>query len=819
MAALLLYLVTTVALIAAWRRFVQPMSRTAAIVLILLPMCFTGRALLLGRTYAPVDLPFMSEPLNAYAAEFGVPKVHNGTLSDLYCQIIPWRSAVRTAFASGEWPLLNPFMLCGDILAAAAQPAPYDPFNLLGMIIPLPPSLTFAAAMTFFLAGFGAFVFMRSLGCGELASLVTAAGWMFSGNVAFFVGWPLARAWAYLPLIFFAVRLVVREASIRGGVILLIALTLLILSGHPESLLHVTAVGGAYGLFEIATTRNRIGRVILIACASGVIALLLTAIFLLPFLEASQQTLELRTRLGFRSMPWPFMPELIQRRAANTVFPFWGGQPWRDSFTSEFDPQTARVGSIVLSLAIASLFLGARASRPQNGNGGQDARAPRWFFLGLALVCLCAAFDAPPVSNILHKLPLFNMALNERLAFAASCTLSILAGLAIDALAGSAGVPPARDTRGSTAGGTPPLPGRTAIVFVFVALALGAGTYVSWAHEIKVGVDPNVIRTIALAELLPLAAIAILLAVRTPLRIALPVVLILILGQRVVEDGSIYPTLPQHVFYPKIPLIRAIPRDRKEPFRVAGEHFVLIPDSAAIYQLEDPRGYEAMTFARLADTYPVWSIPQPVSFNAIGDLQPPFLSFLNIKYAIVPLPVNVTEGWREVMKDRSAKLFENTRVLPRAFVPKRIRYERSGGPIVKEMQEAKDFSDVAWIEVPEYKPHEIANGPGTLTLQKDGFGLSIDAVMANDGWIVASQSAWKGWRAYVDGRRVQMRFANHAFLGVFVPKGRHHVKLQYLPESFTRGRNISFTTLGALVIAAIFPSARRRFQKPRAVSI
>ena len=96
---------------------------------------------------------------------------------------------------------------------------------------------------------------------------------------------------------------------------------------------------------------------------------------------------------------------------------------------------------------------------------------------------------------------------------------------------------------------------------------------------------------------------------------------------------------------------------------------------------------------------------------------------------------------------------------------------------------------------------------------------SIDAVMENDGWVVASQSAWKGWRAYIDGHRVQTRFANHAFLGVFVSKGRHVVKLQYLPESFTRGRNISFTTLGALIAAAIFPSARRRFQKPRAVRV
>jgi len=207
---------------------------------------------LTGRVYAPIDLPYLSEPLNAYAAEFGVAKAYNATLSDLYCQIIPWRSAVRTAISQGEWPLLNPFMLCGDILAAAAQPAPYDPFNLIGMLIPLAPSLTFAAAMTFFLAGFGAFVFLRALGTSELAALVAATGWMFSGNMAFFIGWPLARAWAFLPLLFFAVRLVVREASVRGGVILTIALTLLVLAGHPESLLHVTAVGAVYGLFEIA---------------------------------------------------------------------------------------------------------------------------------------------------------------------------------------------------------------------------------------------------------------------------------------------------------------------------------------------------------------------------------------------------------------------------------------------------------------------------------------------------------------------------------------------------------------------------------------
>ncbi|HKR63048.1 MAG TPA: YfhO family protein, partial [Thermoanaerobaculia bacterium] len=62
-----------------------------------------------------------------------------------------------------------------------------------------------------------------------------------------------------------------------------------------------------------------------------------------------------------------------------------------------------------------------------------------------------------------------------------------------------------------------------------------------------------------------------------------------------------------------------------------------------------------------------------------------------------------------------------------------------------------------------------------------------------------SATAWKGWRAYIDGHRVTPRFANHAFLGVYVPEGAHRVSLRYLPESFTRGRNLSLATLILLV--------------------
>src|SRR5436309_833668 len=128
-------------------------------------MLFTGRALLTGGVYAPVDLPYVTEPLREMREALGVPRPRNGILSDLYAQMIPWRKALQFSYAHGRWPLWNPFILSGTVLAAAAQPAAYSPFTLLACLLPVPAGLTFSAAIAFFLAGLGAYLFARELGC------------------------------------------------------------------------------------------------------------------------------------------------------------------------------------------------------------------------------------------------------------------------------------------------------------------------------------------------------------------------------------------------------------------------------------------------------------------------------------------------------------------------------------------------------------------------------------------------------------------------------------------------------------------------------
>jgi len=60
MPAVVLYVATTLIVFALWNRFVQPIPRAGAFVLLLLPTLFTGRALFTGRVYDASDFGYMA---------------------------------------------------------------------------------------------------------------------------------------------------------------------------------------------------------------------------------------------------------------------------------------------------------------------------------------------------------------------------------------------------------------------------------------------------------------------------------------------------------------------------------------------------------------------------------------------------------------------------------------------------------------------------------------------------------------------------------------------------------------------------------------
>jgi hypothetical protein len=756
--ALLLYLSVAAVTLLAWHRWVRPLSRGAAIVLLLLPFLFTGRALVTNRVYGGYDILFLSQPFSDYAHEYGFQTAHNGWLVDHVLQMVPWQHEVRESFAHHQWPLWNPAIDSGEVLAAGMQAAPLNPLNLISLLLPLDLATTFNAAMIFFLGALFTFAFAREIECSEGAAMVAAAGFTLCGAMAFFGTWPHGRSWTVLPFVMLAVRRVVRIGDAAAFALLTIAFVLLIVFGHPETMLHVATIGAAYGIFEIVGSRIHWRRSMAMALAAGVIALLLTAITLLPFLAALPYSFE----YYIRQTPPPLAAAHEVWIAVRATFlPYYGGASWHTP-TSEWNFGLARVGSVTIALSLLALVR-LRSRR--------EVR----FLAVLCAVALLACWKAPFIDAILHKLPLFKIALNDRLGFAAALALSLLAALAFDA-------PRMRFDRR---------------VVISVALCLAIATAWFWRMQLSIGVDPRLLIAGALAEVIGIAMLLVAFGTSSQ-RVAVVLVVAAIAGQRLVEDGNIHPTLPRRMFSPSVPLIAAIPRDPLYRFTAIGN--MVIPNVGTMYGLEDVRGGSTMTYVPYVETMPLWCPGQKRTYHDVTDLSLPFLSFLGVRYAITPRSMAPPDGWRIVADDRSSRLIENGRAMPRVFVPRRIRFIDSNETTNQEMAVATDFAEQAWILAPDSPPRMIDNGDGVLHVRRRGASYDVDVTTPTGCRIVITETGWPGWRAYVDGERAKIEQANRAFLSVYIRRGQHHVRVVYLPDAFVLGRALSVATLVLLLV-------------------
>ncbi|TML00550.1 MAG: YfhO family protein [Actinobacteria bacterium] len=96
-----------------------------------------------------------------------------------------------------------------------------------------------------------------------------------------------------------------------------------------------------------------------------------------------------------------------------------------------------------------------------------------------------------------------------------------------------------------------------------------------------------------------------------------------------------------------------------------------------------------------------------------------------------------------------------------------------------------------------------ASGLGATLRVPQGSGeqIRVDVDARGGGYLVFADAIQSGWRAWVDGTPSNLFPADHALGAVFVPAGRHEVRLQYDPEAWRLGELIS--GLSVLVLLAL----------------
>ena len=277
------------------------------------------------------------------------------------------------------------------------------------------------------------------------------------------------------------------------------------------------------------------------------------------------------------------------------------------------------------------------------------------------------------------------------------------------------------------------------------------------------------------------------------------------------ETGSLYGSHPSRAFYPPLSVLKGIPRG--EPYRIASLGYTFIPNVAALYDLEDVRGYEAMTFGPLFQTYPMWCTHQAVWYNRVEDPTTPFLAFLNARWILFPPGYAAPDGWTVRAEGEGMRLLENPRALPRAFVPRLLMAEPDSDRRLAVLRSVTDFAErgvVAEAGSAEWVP----NGDAEVSIT--GYSadrIALDVRAREAALVGTSITAWPGWIAELDGRKIAPVSYNHAFLAFRVPAGHHRLALRYLPRSILLGAMIS---LVSAVLAGVLAAPRRRTRRTAA---
>jgi hypothetical protein len=166
--------------------------------------------------------------------------------------------------------------------------------------------------------------------------------------------------------------------------------------------------------------------------------------------------------------------------------------------------------------------------------------------------------------------------------------------------------------------------------------------------------------------------------------------------------------------------------------------------------------------------------------------------------------------WQQVGEAGQVAVFENTRLLPRAWLAsgelvttdeQQLAVIRTGklpngapwDPLAQALVEAS-----TGINFPRGESAADVARRAEVTVDEPN-RVEVKTESSSSSLLVLSANHYPGWRAFVDGQSVEVMRVNYNQRGVAVPAGNHLVRFVYQPKSVLIGLVISLLTLTGLM--------------------
>ncbi|HEX4441408.1 MAG TPA: YfhO family protein [Thermoanaerobaculia bacterium] len=794
-----------VALAARWVGRPIPLGTLALFVAVAaapFPRAFVSELTLLPLDHAAWLPPWMETPSVA---------PYNPFLNDVVTQILPWAKETRLAFKAGELPLRNRWNACGMPLAANSVSATFSPFTILSFLLPLARGYTLTSALKLLLAGAGMWLWTRELGASARAAAF--AGTLFALSFAFAPPWlmfPQSAELALWPWLLFLVERAAGEGRGRAVAGLTILFVLVVLAGHPE-----TAVMGFFfaalwlGGRALARDLPRPRRVASAIAIAAAVAVGLTAFLLIPSLFAiagSGRLVDARRpfwspllSLGPHAPVWrmlatPLFPHTLGNGIASPMLPLSNG-----SF-----PELTMGYFGIVGWAAAGLVL-----RPGSRRGPRS-----WILAGIILVGWAAATAAWPVAEVFSVMPGVRYLFPVRFHAWEALAGPALAALQLDRLANDA-----REGRARPLAAAAPALALAALAAVVYQSFRGthalAGPAASAFH----------LRRLAVTVVVLAAAALLLVAARRRPGPAIAALTLLGALELLFQWRGIFRLDSPGRLFPETPLVAYV-RAQAPPFRVAGQGPPLFPSTNVFAGVEDIRSHDAVERHDYLEFLDATCGYKYEYFKTLQNLDAPALDFLNVRYvATMPNAASPGARWRLAYSGTDGRLFENARVLPRAFAPASVRLVPPADALREPLSDANaafgkeafaqiaatdDWAARAWILGPRGATASDVPNPSTQVgdyRESTNEASFTASAAAGPAWIVLSLVQDGGWSASASGGGLETSRANGPFLAVRVPAGTTAVRLRYRPPGWNAGLAIGG---GTAVLLGVVAFRRRR---------
>lgn len=713
----------------------------------------------------------------------GPATVHNILLTDPVWQFYPWALELRRAILSGRFPLWDPSIRAGVPIAANPIAAYFFPLTWLVIPFGTGAGISLAVLLRPFLASLFLYLYLRRARFSMPSSLLGAV--TFGASLPFLV-WaehPQDNAFLLLPLALLTVDAVFENRWRAAVTALAAVLGLLALSGHPESILHVTLFLLAYSAVQASRFRRRGGargggRVLL----AGLLAASLTIFALYP-----------QALCVLRSEPMQGSGHLARalplRTAAGLFFPAFFGSPGPGQSLPDVPGNLNEAAFFFGLLPLTLVPLSLRPPRRVRRIPGP------LFWILAAAVALVLVFLAPR-SSLFLRLPVLGKMFHNR--------LSVLLGLPIGVLAAE-GV---ERIRGRRDGG-----GKLWLVSLVVLAPFGLVVGFVTANRAPSAAEMGLAFAasaaggvcLALRRSTPRTAVALLCAAH-----------MLDLWR---AGAGYHPRVPAAAVFPPFSLASAISRETGEG-RFLAFGIVFPPNSSTVYGLRDLRGYDALEsqqmrlfWKRLIRWSPDQRLPPMTAIGFTPD-SGRLLPLIGVRTFWTSPRVGIDPEHAErlglhlslIASSREGNLYRLERAPGRFQVVGRV-LPRS--PVSAcEPTAALDGSGVSCVdEISHPVVYEGASQANIRVREDEPERILLEARSPGGFLLRVADEFDPGWHARLDGRPVKIWRTDGVFRGVFVPAGAHQIRLRYRLPGFPLTAILS-AAAAALLLARLLSIIR-----------